>query len=380
MNSFLLLLFTSVIRIILHFFPHKSPNSKQILFTSYCGKQYSCNPKYISKYIQEHYPDYHLIWAFQDPSQFSNLENEGIQIVKYYSLHFIKACLESGYIVTNARDLLYIPFSKKQTVINTWHGGGAYKKVGSSVNKVSSAEQYRLKLMSKINYVYLSSSKAFTQMTIKESFHHDGKILETGMPRNDLLVNCNTVSYQVHDYYHIPHDTHILLYAPTYREDKKVSDYAFDFDKILPVLQKRFGGNWVILFRTHYFIAQTLSKASAQFVDASKYADMQELLLEASILITDYSSSMWDFSLMYKPCFLYATDLNQYDQDEGFYTNIHSWPFPLAQTFDELLSRIEAFDTEAYNIDVRNHHLELGSFENGHACKTVCEAIITHSI
>lgn len=87
---------------------------------------------------------------------------------------------------------------------------------------------------------------------------------------------------------------------------------------------------------------------AANYIDASNYPDMQELLYAADVLITDYSSSMWDFSLTRRPCFLYATDLNYYDLDRGFYSDIHTWPYPLAESNSALIKNIKQFNNDQY--------------------------------
>ena len=74
MNDYIYIVSTSVIRFFLRFVPHRPFHPKRIIFTSYLGKQYSCNPKYISEYIQKHAPEYEIVWAFQSPEEFSELE------------------------------------------------------------------------------------------------------------------------------------------------------------------------------------------------------------------------------------------------------------------------------------------------------------------
>lgn len=105
---------------------------------------------------------------------------------------------------------------------------------------------------------------------------------------------------------------------------------------------------------------------------------MQELLYVSDVLITDYSSSIWDFSFTNRPCFLYATDLSTYDLTQGFYTNIYDWPFPLAQNNEELIQNITQFDNAVYLDAINKHHEEFGSFETGTACQQVYNFITSH--
>ena len=377
MNDYIYIVSTSVIRFFLRFVPHRPFHPKRIIFTSYLGKQYSCNPKYISEYIQKHAPEYEIVWAFQSPEEFSELEKYGIRLVKYNSFPFIRLCLSSGYIVTNVRDMNHIPFTHRQTVINTWHGGGAYKTVGSSTAVQSPSERFRQNIAHKTNLTFLSSSKAFTDLTLRNSFHHNGKILECGMPRNDILIHTadSDLRKKVLDHFHLPADQKLLIYAPTYRENKTASDYSFDTKAVKTMLSQRFGGNWSILFRCHYYIVEDAKNLSSDYINASDYPDMQELLYAADMLITDYSSSIWDFSFTGRPCLLYATDLNDYQVSQGFYSDIHTWPFPLAESNQELLDNIQHFSFDTYTKAIQQHHEDLGSYESGTACWEVLKYI-----
>ena len=112
-------------------------------------------------------------------------------------------------------------------------------------------------------------------------------------------------------------------------------------------------------------------------INVSGYADMQELICAADVLITDYSSSVWDFSLTGKPCFIYANDLSAYKEERNFYTPIEEWPFALAETNEELHENILNFDPEVYKHKVEEHHKELGSYETGHACEALYELLET---
>ena len=102
---------------------------------------------------------------------------------------------------------------------------------------------------------------------------------------------------------------------------------------------------------------------------------MQELLLAADVLVTDYSSSVWDYSFTFRPCFLYATDLDSYGTERSFFVDIHEWPFPLTTDNGELEQAIRSFEETAYRKAVTDHHSMMGSFETGNATKTVCEFI-----
>ena len=131
--------------------------------------------------------------------------------------------------------------------------------------------------------------------------------------------------------------------------------------------------------RSHPHLAKDIfAKANRhnRVIDVSSYVDMQELLAASDVLITDYSSSMWDFSFTGRPCFIYANDLSSYKMERNFHTPIDEWPFPLAERNEELKSNILNFDQHDYECKVRQHHEELGSYENGNASFELCNIIM----
>ncbi len=195
------------------------------------------------------------------------------------------------------------------------------------------------------------------------------------MPRNDIFFKEDiNIIYKVKKILNIPKENKVLLYAPTWRDDKLPKDYNINFNEVSNILQEEFGGKWSIVLRMHHMINGILKRSN--IIDASNYGDMQELLYTTDVLITDYSSCIWDFSFTYRPCFLYATDLKSYKKDRDFYIDIHKWPFPLAESNNQLINNIKSFDKYKYIKDVKKHHKELGSFENGYATEYVSEFVV----
>lgn len=149
---------------------------------------------------------------------------------------------------------------------------------------------------------------------------------------------------------------------------------------MLHAIRDKFSGECCMLLKGHPHRKDMIvfeNFSDHKVFDVTNYPDMQELLCAADILITDYSSCMWDFSLMYKPCFIYATDIEQYKQERDFYTPMSEWPFPIATNTDELINNILNFNQEEYVQKVKQHHKALGSFEDGHASERICKLIET---
>ena len=381
------------LRIVLRLFYIFPINEKKILFNCYKGRQYSCNPKYIFEYLYENYKDkYQYIWCLDDRGKLPE-GNKCIKTVKYLSLHYCFHLLTAKYYIFNDGINPVFPIRKEQIVVNTWHGGGAYKKTGIGSN---TASRKLLKMVwgirSKMTKYIISSCRLFTQYTAKDFLCEESVFLPIGMPRNDIffiLSKYETIKEKVYNYFNIQSKNAIVLYAPTYRGDHKMLDNkifknlfsSINIGQILKILKEKFKKDFLFLMRSHYvyYDMNKYSQLENNIVFASDYPDMQDLLCVADVLITDYSSSMWDFSLTYKPCFIYAPDVEKYSAEQGFYTPVEEWPFPLAKTNDELVKNILQFDKEKYAEAVKRHHADLGSYENGTATKQFCEKIFAHT-
>lgn len=354
-------------------FPIKN---NRIFFSAYSGRQYSCNPKYISDWIEQNYKDeFEIIWAFNEPDAFSYLKNRNIKCVKFKSIKYLYYLLTSKIVIDNVESWSILPKRTGQYVINTWHGGGAYKGVGLKRKDTSETLDKNMLRKNERISIYLSSSKVFSQMTLRESFQYNGKIMECGMPRNDLLIkNDENKKNIIKEKLEINKKTGIVIYAPTFRHDLKYK-YMLDYEKTLNALKNRFGKEWIMLIRTHYYL-QSEKIESSRVKNVSDYPDMQELLLISDVLITDYSSSIWDFSLMEKPCFLFMPDYNEYIDEREFYTPIQDWPYPASFSMEDLEDKIIKYDHEIAKKRILNHHIKLGICESGMASEIVGKEIV----
>ena len=340
----------------------------RVLFLSFRGKQYSCNPKYVSQALQDLAGKrVEIVWAFHEPEKFKYLEEEGIRVLSDRSLRFLLCAMTARAVCTNTYYKPFLPRRKGQFYLRTWHGGGAYKRVDYPKGLYG----HYIRMQQEGADLYLSSSRAFTQMTLRGAFGYRGEVLERGMPRNDMLVTgaWRETGKRVREQLCL-NDAHFALYAPTWREGGSAAQP--DVERLRRALMARFGGTWHIAFRGHH----ASSGAQTADTDLTSYPDMQELLCAADVLITDYSSSIWDISLAGKPAFLYCRDLDAYIRERDFFTDITTWPFPLAQSDEELEKNILSFDEAAYEKAVQRHHEALGSCESGRASLAAARRIL----
>lgn len=354
----------------------------RILFTGLTGGHsydYSCNPKYIYEYMKEHYPgQFSYVWAVADKEKYAFLEEEGVKLVKHFTVSSFPMLLTSKFIITNGSYAPWFPFRKKQYVINTWHGGGAYKRVENDKPDANRATKKRAEFCAKNIDLFLASCRVQEENMIEKTFLYHKDILRAGTPRNDKLVRGDIMelSDKVKDFYQIPKDGNVILYAPTYRNT--TIPVELDADRLLEGLEHAdTTKKWYFLCRYHRYQSDDMQihVTGNRVIDAANYPDMQELLCAADMLITDYSSCVWDYSFLYRPCFLFVPDKEEYIEKTGFYVELDKWPFLQAQNMKELLACIENYDERKGKKEIDRHLKELGSYESGNSCKQIAEII-----
>lgn len=265
----------------------------RIVFICNRGGGFCCNPKYMAQYIHENYgSQYEIIFFYNDESVVKRNNCDWITWKKFDGFGYIEALVTAKYIVSNITIPRFVPYRRQQVKMCTWHGS-AFKGTGDMEYNFDKYD------------VFLAENE-LTYKVIREIWMYRGEILRTGMPRNDCLFNFTKKQIKnIKEKIGVPEE-HLLLYAPTFRDKGDADCFSVDFLKLKAHLEDRFGGSWQVAFRYHPL--QKKRNLPSGCIDLSTYEDMQELLMCTDILVTDYSSCMWDFSLMGKPCFVYASD------------------------------------------------------------------------
>ncbi len=364
----------------------------RVVCWAYNFKQYSCNPRYLSEYILEKHPDdFDIYWIVRPRIKTEGLDKR-IKFVRFRSWKYHVLVNTAEFLITNVRTDPYDIFWAKrpeQKYLMLWHGGVALKKIEKdAVDKLGFGYVKKAKIDSKIADLMISGSRNQTEL-IRKSFVYNGEILEHGNPRNDIFFKTELhkeIKKRVFKAYKIPAGNKIILYAPTFRRNFSIEPYKLNWTRLLPKFKKFFKGENISIFlRLHpNLISKVNTKSlinSDSIIDMTLYHDMQELLCISDMLITDYSSSMFDFTMLGKPCLLYASDIENYNQDRGTYFNIESLPFPLAETEDELINVIEKFDQAAYKHDLKKFYIDtIGLFEKGKASENITKWILKNRL
>lgn len=369
----------------------------RVLFDNSLSHTYSDNLKYtIEKLLDTNADKLDIYFSVLDMNKYEYLRECGINLVKYGSLEYYITAMRSSVYVTNSGGYSFLPLKRNQLVINTWHGGGCYKKMGLDKVNVPARHAKELKYSAQKTGYFLCTCKMFSRVIKHALLIDDSKHLLIGMPRNDILVNYSGEKAQekrnnIRARLGIKEGQMLVLFSPTYRKPKGEPfgkslpiDYKIDGNRLCDALQRRFGGEWIFSFRFHpsirYYIQCDTDMFPTNAINLSDYDDMQELLLAADVMINDFSSSIWDFMLTQKPCFIYACDMQDYITNTQLYSPINEWPFPKAENNDQLEQIILSFDEDDYKKKCNEHYSRLGGCESGKATDIVAELILKHCI
>ncbi|MCA2213893.1 bifunctional glycosyltransferase/CDP-glycerol:glycerophosphate glycerophosphotransferase [Jidongwangia harbinensis] len=332
-----------------HYLPRREePLRDAVFYNSFTGRQYSDNPRAVhEELVSRGLPLEHL-W----------LSTEGqapvpptAEAVPLWSRRWYDALATSRYIVTNQHLPAWFRRRAGQVVVQTWHGT-PLKRIGFDIADVKFTDQsYLAKLAQEApNWTYLVSPNRFSTPILRRAFGYTGEMLEIGYPRNDILFRDRAeVDARIRATIGVPQDKKIILYAPTWRDDQ-YSDGGYRIPVHLDVADAaaRLGTDHVLLVRRHPNVIDEIPGEGDGFVyDVSTYPDMADLLAVTDVLVTDYSSVMFDFANTGRPMLFFTYDLAHYrDELRGFYFDFEAEaPGPLLSTSEEVITAIHDVET-----------------------------------
>jgi CDP-glycerol glycerophosphotransferase len=312
------------------------------LFTSWQGLFYSDNPRALSEALLRRAPELPQVWVVGEatgpvPEPFTTVLRGGAEHM---------AALEAArWIVSN--DTIHDPFRKAPgtTYLQTWHGT-PLKKIAFDVARPVFAghETYAAELAHDVSrWDALLSPNRFSTDVLRGAFRFEGEVLETGYPRNDLLLapERDAIRAAIRQALGIRDGVRAVLYAPTWRDDR-----PFSLELDLPAAARALGEDHVFLVRAHWHSGATSPIAGEAVIDVTHHQDLRELYLAADVLVTDYSSAMVDFAVTGKPILSYVYDLEHYrDVLRGFYVDLEAEaPGPLLTTSGAVIAALADLD------------------------------------
>ncbi|MEU5883686.1 CDP-glycerol glycerophosphotransferase family protein [Spirillospora sp. NPDC047279] len=322
------------------------------LFESYFGRQYSDSPRAILEELRRRDAPYEFLWIV-DNGQAE--VPEGVTVVRRLSREYFEALARAEFIVSNSHLPMWFERRPEQKVLQTWHGA-TLKRIGFDIERVQFATRnYHEKLATEVGqWTHLISPSPWCTPILERAFRFEGRTLETGYPRNDIFFapEQEEIKERVRRRIGLPEGKKVVLYAPTWRDDKfyRRGKYRLDLQLDLEEMWRRLGDDHVLLVRRHPNIVDRVPEVGTDFVfDVSVYPEMQELLLISDVLVTDYSSVMFDFAITRRPMVFFTYDLETYrDTLRGFYFDFEAEaPGPLLRTSAEVIDALVGIDDVA---------------------------------
>lgn len=367
-----------------HKYIQKPIEENTIMFETFMGKSYADSPKYIYEYLAKNYPGkYKFVWVLNDPKV--KLPYEGI-IVKRFTRQYAYYLGISKYFVFNIRQPLWFRKREEQIFLETWHGTPLKRLAFDQEEVTAASPTYKAQFYrQKQEWDYLIAPNKFSSDIFKSCFMYDGNMLETGYPRNDLLsaVDRDEIAIRLKKKLGIPLDKKTILYAPTWRDDEYYGNgkYKFKLKLDLNLLKEQLGEDYVVLLRTHHYIADALDITGLEnfAYNLSKYDDITEIYLISDVCITDYSSVFFDYANLKRPILFYTYDLDKYrDVLRGFYIDMETeLPGPLVYTSEEVIDKIKNIDVlnKDYHHRYEQFYKRFCLWEDGNAARRVVEEV-----
>ena len=332
------------------------------------------NPKYIALELMKSEKKLDLVWITGDGDP--GLP-KGIRRVSYGTYEHYYELGTAQIWVDNQHKNFHTRKRNGQIYIQTWHGGGPLKKIEFDAEGLSDTYLDLCERNSEMEDLLISPSE-FNSSLYRRAFHYQGEILECGYPRNDLFWESRERQVRIKKLFGVKPQEGILLFAPTYREFAVKKEDILDLIRVQKALERRFGRAYRVFVRFHPFDKEPEKKYTwhGEWTNVTACHDVQELLVAADILITDYSSIMWDFSLQRKPVFLFHPDLDRYEKERGYYLPFKSMPYMEVFSNEEICQKIEEFQEGRYQEALSRFLQDYGSFYRGTASKAVTERIL----
>ncbi|GEL13711.1 CDP-glycerol poly(glycerophosphate) glycerophosphotransferase [Lapidilactobacillus concavus DSM 17758] len=297
-------------------------HSDTILFMSFGGRSFSDSPKEIYNYLESRGPnDLQMIWAFERPEEVESVDDS--HKVKVDTLKFFLVALRAKVWVTNSSIERGLKFKKRNTIyFNTWHGT-PLKKMGLDIkNNQSFSSRADFNRIDKFTVQSDYECDIFSRAFGIDS----SKIFKVGLPRNDDLTHQVQRREDLRRKFGFTDSDQIILYTPTFREFEHNSLHQITSNSYMLMIElvKKLPANYKILSRSHYEVdvIKHGDEISDRIIDVSRYPDLNELMHVSDMLVSDYSSVIFDYSITEKPIFIFSFDFEDYQKMRGMYFNI----------------------------------------------------------
>jgi CDP-glycerol glycerophosphotransferase len=322
-----------------------------VLYECFGGTEWSDSPLAIHGELVRRQAPFEHLWVVRDGA--FRVPDTAVA-VRELSEEYYEAYARARYVVGNDYWPWWATRRPEQTWLQTWHGP-PLKRLGRELASYPKAvrEYRRVLRQPSENWQYVASPSPAATSVLERAFPVSGEVVETGLPRTDILVGPDRerLAESVKRRLGLPADKRVVLYAPTYRDHLRIRDgYRFGPLLDLRALSSALRGDHVLLVRKHRLTVGGLpAEADGVVLDVSAFPDATELLLAVDVLVTDYSSAIFDFAVTRRPIVFFTPDLESYrDEIRGFSIDFEAdAPGPLLKTTEEVLEALRQPETIA---------------------------------
>ncbi len=344
------------------------------VFAAYWNRGYACNPRAIYEQLRESAPNVHGVWVVRPGVTMPR----DVDSVVVGSRPYYRLMARAAFFVNNVG---YPDHAKKRrgmTVLMTHHGTPLKYMGLDQLDDTVPPHQLARRFARWARWDYSLSSNPHSTLVWERVYPGRYTTLELGYPRNDRLVQATSSDVErVRAQLRLPATGRTLLYAPTHRE------YEPEYRQILDIaaLASALGETWTILSRAHYFNSDHPAAAApglAGVVDVTGHPTVEELYLAADVLVTDYSSAMFDYALLDRPIVIFAPDWETYRARRGTYFDLMSNPpGAVCRTPEELADVLASgtFASDAANEARRRFRETFCPWDDGRAAERVVRRV-----
>ncbi|GBD80817.1 CDP-glycerol glycerophosphotransferase family protein [Tetragenococcus halophilus] len=383
---------SKIYKIIFNFSATVFPIQKGVvLLETFNGKLPSDNPYAIYQELIKQMEKKNLYWGIKKENMKEAREKyPDLNLVPRFSVKWLWLTTRANFWVFNSRMPNWLKKNKDTIYIQTWHGT-PLKKLGADIQEVAmpgtDTEKYKNNFIFEASrWDYLIAPNQYSEDIFKRAFQFKNTFLEIGYPRNDELVN-NKNNQKLQDGLKEKiigkKNGRVILYAPTWRDDYfiKKGNYKFYMPFSLEKIVNCLDQDDTLIIRPHYLVGDSIDiKGYEDRVKICIDENINELYLISDLLITDYSSVMFDFAILQRPMLFYPYDMAHYKEKlRGFYLDYNEVPGPIAEDEENLYEFIRNFVSQGQfsEYDSKKERFEqlFCSWENGEASQKITNLI-----
>lgn len=345
-------------------------NRNKIYVINFTDKGYSDNAKYIVEKLLSSNKKVKIYWKTTD----NKFPYDRIIPVRPHSILDLYSISTAKIILSNVRLPLYYIKRSDQFYIETWHGSIAMKKIGIDGNNRTILSDEKVKHFSKSCDILITNS-FFSNNLYRRAFQYKGRIECVGTPRVDALFMKDKKTY-LREALNILPDEIVITYAPTFREHGMNGFEPLDYQRVIDAVEMKLNKKVKLLFRLHPTKKMDIGDYKAGIIVTDDTMDVYETLSITDILISDYSSLIFEYMILRKPIIQYIPDSDSYFNTRGLYFDMKEIPFVQVKSTSEFVEIINQKGERLIDKRLDGFIKNLGVVENGNASECVANMII----